>query len=62
MDGIPAAPHIGTAAEVIAHIAIPGPHPTDPHIVLPMVYPPGAPLVPKGTLHPTGITTRMLYM
>ena len=59
MDIVPATPHIGTAAEVIACIAIPGPHPAAPHIVLPVVHPLGALLIPKGTLHPTG-TTRML--
>ena len=59
VDVIPAAAHVGTATEVIAHVAISGPHPTAPHIVLPMVYPLGAPLIPKGNLHPTG-TTRML--
>ena len=59
VDIIPAAPHIGTAAEVIAHIPIAGPHPTAPHIVLPMVHCPGAPLIQKGAEHPTG-TTRIL--
>ena len=59
MDAIPAAPHVGTGAEVIACIAIPGPHPAAPHIVLPVVHHLGTPNVPKGALHPTG-TTRML--
>ena len=56
MDAIPATPHAGTAIEAIAHAAIPGPLPTALHIVLPMTHPLGAPPIPKGTLHPTGIT------
>ena len=56
VDVIPATPHIGTASDVIALLAIPGPHPTAPHIVLPMVHPLGAPHIPKGTLYPTDTT------
>ena len=59
MDAVPAALHIGTDADVIAHVAMPGPHPAAPHIVLPVAYHLGTPHIPKGALHPTG-TTRML--
>ena len=58
VDIVPAAPHVGTATEVIACIAIPGPI-SPPHLVLPVVHPLGTPLIPKGALHPIG-TTRML--
>ena len=59
MDTIPSAPHVGTGTEVIACIAIPGPHLAAPHIALSMVHHLGTPHVPKGALHPKG-TTRML--
>ena len=52
MDVDPASPHVGTGAKVIAHVAIPGPHPTAPHIVLPVAHHLGGPHIPKGTLQP----------
>ena len=55
MDVAPTAPHIGTAADAIAHAVIPGPHLT----ALYVAHPIGTPHIPKGTLHPTG-TSRML--
>ena len=52
MDAAPAAPHVGTGTEAIAHVAIPGSHPAAPHIVLPMVHPLGTPYIPKGNSTP----------
>ena len=54
MDATPAAPHVGTATEAIAHAVIPGPLPAVPHVVLPVEHPLGTTPVPKGALHPTG--------
>ena len=54
MDATPAAPHVGTTTEAIAHTVIAGPLPAALHVVLPMVHSLGAPPIPKGTLHPTG--------
>ena len=59
MDVAPAAPHVGTAIEAIAHAVIPGPHLAALHITHPMAHPIGTPHIPEGTLHPTG-TARML--
>ena len=58
VDIIPATPHIGTAAETIACLVIPGPLPAVLHIVPPITHHPSTPLVPKGAQHPTG-STRM---
>ena len=56
---VPATLHAGTAAIVLTIIALPGPHPTALHIVLPIVHCPCALLDQIGTPHPIG-TTRML--
>ena len=59
MDITSSTPHVGTTAEAIACTVIPGPHPTAPHEDLPVAHPKGAPLIPKGTSHPTS-TSRTL--
>ena len=59
MDAAPATPHVATTAEAIACAVIPGPLPTALHVVLPLEHPPGAPLIPKGALHPKG-TSKIL--
>ena len=56
---MPATPHIGTATEAPAIITLPGPHPTVPHIVLPIAHCPGTLLDKIGAPHPIG-TIRML--
>ena len=57
---IPATPCTGTAAIVLTIVALPGPLPTVPHVLLPIVHCPGALLDLTGTPNPKG-TSRMLY-
>ena len=56
---VQATPQVGADTEALAIVAIPGPLPTVPHVVLPIAHCPSALLDQIGAQHPSG-TTRML--